>query len=590
MNQDIINYIKEGRQHGMADIEIKQNLLNVGWDAGSVEESFAHLKAQESRTPVNKDEDIKAEAPPTAGPNLNFHMASHMPENQPQQKFQPALNSSLPPGAVPKSGSRFGKIVGLAIAGIVLLGGAGAAAYFFVYQSPERVWKKFSLASQEDIFSGNLKVTYKDSGELASEDLVGTALKDISLDVTSKVYSDVKAQIPQSSAEMSYSFSSGNTSFSTGFEYRLIGKKLYMNVGDNPFLGNMFTQMTGGKKISWVVLDLEELEKKANEQNPEKANEIRQVFNDQLFGEVKKTWDDATFVKMEKYLGREKINGKTTLHFANTLDKQAIKNTVNNIVDRLIKATRDSGQEVKDEDANTIKTTVSALVDKLEVKQFETWIGATDFKIYKVSIKISAPSVISAVKTLMDGPKESSRDARRLADVRQMASALEIYFDTNNRYPASQDGRPAGLESILGQIPDAPTPADGNCTDYYNTYWYEAPSAGNTYSLTFCLGSGVGGYVSGIKKLSPRGIEDVSSCPSTPGNCYKSGSATATSGVETNSTEDKIKSTVEKIDFSATLDIGADYSDYGVKKEVQAPEGAFDLMELLTGTGQAALN
>lgn len=593
MNQDIINYIKEGRQHNLADIEIKQNLLNVGWDAGTVEESFAHLKAQENRTPVNKDEDIKPESPINNGPNLNFHLSQHVEEQKPQATAQ--ATTALPVmalGSSPqKSGSRMAKVLGGVIAAVILLAGAGAAAYFFVYQNPERVWKKFSSTDQDKIFSGNLKISYKDTGAIAPEDNLGMTLKDISLDLTSKVYSDLKSETPQSSAEMSYTFSSGNTSFSTGFEYRLIGKKLYMNVGSNPFLGNMFAQLGKGKQINWVVLDLGELEKKANEESPDKANQLRQVFNNQLFGEIQKTWNDATFVKMDKYLGREKVNNKTTLHFANTLDKQAIKNTFGAIIDRLVKATKDSGEQVDDSAVDTVKTTLNALVDKLEVKQFETWIGATDFKIYKVSIKTSAPSVVSAIKTAFAGPQESSRDAKRLADIRQTAAALELYFNDKNRYPASKDGQPVGLApAYIGEFPKSPTPADGNCTDYYNTYWYEASADGHTYELTFCLGKNTGGYTSGIMKLTPMGIDSVSKCPSTPENCYKSGKLESDSGIDEAAIEKSIKEKVESINFDASFEISADYNDYGVKKELTAPEGAYDLIELFSSQGQQLLN
>ncbi len=593
MNQDIINYIKEGRQHNLADIEIKQNLLNVGWDAGTVEESFAHLKAQENRSPVNRDEDIKPESPAGSGPNLNFHLSQHMQEQKPQANVQPA--AALPAiglgGSPQKSGSRMAKILGGVIAAVILLAGAGAAAYFYVYQNPERVWKKFSSTDQDKTFSGNLKISYKDTGAITPEDSLGMTLKDISLDLTSKVYSDIKADSPQSSAEMSYSFSSGNTSFSTGFEYRLIGKKLYMNVGSNPFLVNMFAQLGKGKQINWIVLDIAELEKKADQENSEKANQLRQAFNDQLFGEIQKTWNDASFVKMDKYLGREKVNNKNTLHFANTLDKQAIKNTFGEIVDRLVKAAKDSGENVDDSTVNTVKTTVNALVDKLEVKQFETWIGVTDFKIYKVSIKTSAPSVVSTIKTAFQGPQESSRDAKRLSDVRQMASALELYFNDKNRYPASKDGKPVGLSpSYIGEFPNSPTPADGNCTDYYNTYWYETSTDGSTYQLTFCLGKNTGGYTSGIMKLSPRGIEEVAECPSTPENCYKNGKPGSNAEVDVADIEKSIKEKVESISFDAAFEITADYSDYGVKKEVTAPEGAFDLIELLDSSGEQLLS
>ncbi len=92
-------------------------------------------------------------------------------------------------------------------------------------------------------------------------------------------------------------------------------------------------------------------------------------------------------------------------------------------------------------------------------------------------------------------------------------------------------------------------------------------------------------------KLSPLGISAVSECPSTPENCYKNGKPGSNAEAEVAAIEKSIKEKVESINFDAAFEITADYSDYGVKKEVTAPEGAFDLIELLDSNGeQRALN
>ena len=33
IDQDIVDYISRAQKHGLSDVEIKQNLLNAGWDA-----------------------------------------------------------------------------------------------------------------------------------------------------------------------------------------------------------------------------------------------------------------------------------------------------------------------------------------------------------------------------------------------------------------------------------------------------------------------------------------------------------------------------------------------------------------------------
>src|SRR5258708_10267785 len=51
METEVVNYIKEAQKHGLSDIEIKQNLLNAGWDAAVVEQSIVHVKSSENRPP-----------------------------------------------------------------------------------------------------------------------------------------------------------------------------------------------------------------------------------------------------------------------------------------------------------------------------------------------------------------------------------------------------------------------------------------------------------------------------------------------------------------------------------------------------------
>jgi len=95
-----------------------------------------------------------------------------------------------------------------------------------------------------------------------------------------------------------------------------------------------------------------------------------------------------------------------------------------------------------------------------------------------------------------------ANDAKRLADVRQMASALELYYNDYNRYPFSL----GDLSPLyISELPTAPTPADGSCTESQNTYGYTLVNS-NSYRLTFCLGAEAGGVSVGPHTLSEQGI------------------------------------------------------------------------------------
>ncbi len=98
----------------------------------------------------------------------------------------------------------------------------------------------------------------------------------------------------------------------------------------------------------------------------------------------------------------------------------------------------------------------------------------------------------------------TSRDRNRLSDVRQFASALELYFNDFSKYPTSLS-QLAPL--YLTTVPTAPSPADGSCSYVQNTYMYTQLNGGNNYNLTFCMGGASAGYSAGAHVLSSSGIQ-----------------------------------------------------------------------------------
>lgn len=145
------------------------------------------------------------------------------------------------------------------------------------------------------------------------------------------------------------------------------------------------------------------------------------------------------------------------------------------------------------------------------------------FTLIELLVVIAIIGLLASVVLLaLNSARAKSRDAKRLADVRQIASAMELYFNDKSAYPTaaaagvlSPTTAPGLSPSYIGLIPTAPTPADSNATNTClgtaaknsNNYWYEAASNGSTYTLTFCLGDNTGGYQSGPRSLTPAGIQ-----------------------------------------------------------------------------------
>jgi len=99
--------------------------------------------------------------------------------------------------------------------------------------------------------------------------------------------------------------------------------------------------------------------------------------------------------------------------------------------------------------------------------------------------------------------RAKARDAKRVGDVKQIQTALELYYNDNSGYP----GTMASLTpAYMGQVPTAPTPFDSPCTTGNNAYTY-ASSVNTTYTLTYCLGAATGGLPAGAATATPQGMK-----------------------------------------------------------------------------------
>ena len=138
------------------------------------------------------------------------------------------------------------------------------------------------------------------------------------------------------------------------------------------------------------------------------------------------------------------------------------------------------------------------------------------FTLIELLVVIAIIGLLASIVLLaLNGARAKSRDAKRIADVRQIASALELFYNDFNSYPTTPITTQANATAAyitpnyIGIWPSSPTPADGSCNNSAtypgNTYSYN-PGA-TTYTLTFCLGGVTGGYGPGAHTLSQAGIQ-----------------------------------------------------------------------------------
>lgn len=132
------------------------------------------------------------------------------------------------------------------------------------------------------------------------------------------------------------------------------------------------------------------------------------------------------------------------------------------------------------------------------------------FTLIELLVVIAIIGLLASVVLLaLNSARQKSRDAKRLADVRQIASALELYFNDNSRYPATSEYGSGGTiplaPTYLTAVPTYPGPIDSPCTT--STYAYTSPGAAS-YQLVFCLSATTGGIAPpGNHTLTQGGIQ-----------------------------------------------------------------------------------
>ena len=87
----------------------------------------------------------------------------------------------------------------------------------------------------------------------------------------------------------------------------------------------------------------------------------------------------------------------------------------------------------------------------------------------------------SIVLASLDSARKKGRDARRIADVKQIQLALELYYDANGVYPATILGTVLTAPGYISVLPTDPS-SGGTVYNYAYSPWAATGSAGTCSS------------------------------------------------------------------------------------------------------------
>ncbi len=140
--------------------------------------------------------------------------------------------------------------------------------------------------------------------------------------------------------------------------------------------------------------------------------------------------------------------------------------------------------------------------------------GYTLFEMLVVIAIIGLLSTLAIV--ILHNARETARNAKRLSDVRQVQTALGLYFSDSKDYPATVDF--GGTGSIVGasvtymaQVPQNPTPVDFSefdCTGYAQYVYTHDTANGESYHIVYCISQAVSDVVAGIHCVTPDSVAD----------------------------------------------------------------------------------
>ena len=637
MEQEVVKYIHDASKYGLGEDEIKRHLKDAGWSDQIIAKSYEYIAREKQVLPVSstpkqetgQHQELKDENP------VLVQTKSSVPVNPNEQNDLSVL------GAKPKR-KLFLPII-LALTFILI--GLGLVIWVFVLGKPvfgfdlsQKIWVK-ALETELDLkVNRNFKVSYSDPGQFdfnreklanivdeetivqleQSLPVVGEFIHDgISLKQfnTSGDFGgfmnleDMKNPKIQGHFYGNLEFNSKN--YEGKLDVRFSDLVLYFKYAFNPVLGQVIEKIISDEngqntinqwRDKWIKYQIDSID-------PEYlSNEFRTIQpggdNHDKFVELLKR---HRLFDIKRLVNVSKVNGVYTAKYQLSFNKTQFRAMILESLDDYNQKAPEK-DKFSDSDKEQMTKVLDALLSQWEVKEFSSWVELTNGRIVKLAVRTNAVSITKTLDELASGllpelstaaqaskgiAKARGRDAKRYADARQIMNALELFYDDNGGYPASDQGKPKELEPFyINPMPETVTPPDGKCNDFFNTLWY-APKgdpytvSGSSgvktvypdYNLSFCIGDKVADLSPGVIVINREGIKNLEGCPEGK-VCYKDNSE----GIEALSDQEitqKIVETIKKLPFDADFNFEYELLDQGKVSQVEIPNDATDIKNIV---------
>lgn len=141
------------------------------------------------------------------------------------------------------------------------------------------------------------------------------------------------------------------------------------------------------------------------------------------------------------------------------------------------------------------------------------------FTLIELLVVIAIIGLLSTMSVLaLNQARARARDAKRISDVKQIQTALELYYNEEGQYPVATLVDPGDAITstagnvYLASVPTPPSPVDGgSCPSVQPKYTYAKQTTsgtGGSYTINYCLGATINTVPgNALQTASPAGIK-----------------------------------------------------------------------------------